>query len=322
MAYFGRLFTTRDAPADLALDALASVRPGDDALRWIDLVDPSEEELAAVWDACELPAIALDFVRSGTTPEVGQEGAYFWVRSVLAGEHTAREKLTGTLLLCVAGCNTAVTIHGPGVAFLDEMRAARSVDGRVGALSAESFVATLLDRQLASYFDAVGKYEMAIERLEVDLLGKNVRDSLPELQRLRRWASRLRRMLAPHRNVFGVMARPDFRPDEGREADRHFVALDARFERAMDMVEHARELVIGSFELFSSQTALRTNDAMRVLTFVTVITGFLATVVGALGMNFQASFFKSNDLGFWIATGTLLTIAVAGVFVGRRQHWF
>lgn len=322
MAYFGRLFRASEPPVELAIERLGSCTPQDDTLRWIDLVDPSTEELAAVWSACGLPPEAKEFIRGGTTPEVGQQGAYFWVRSLMANEHSAKEKATGALLLCVAGCNTVVTLHGGNVPFLDDIREARCVDGRVGALSAESFVATLLDRQLATYFDAVSAYEMAIERLEVDLMGRNVRDSLPELQRLRRWASRLRRMLAPHRNVFGTMARPDFRPDEGRDADRHFVALDARFERAMDVVEHARELVIGSFELFSSQTALRTNDAMRVLTFVTVITGFLATVVGALGMNFQASFFKSNDVGFWIASGSLLAIAVVGALIGRRQRWF
>lgn len=186
----------------------------------------------------------------------------------------------------------------------------------LGSLSAESFVVALLDRQLASFFDAVNEYEMAIERLEVDLMSHRARDSLPELQRLRRWASRLRRMLAPHRSVFGVMSRPDFRPDGGIDADRHFTSLDTRFERAMDMVEHARELVIGSFELFSSQTSLRTNDGMRVLTFVTVITGLLATLVGALGMNFQASFFKTSDAGFWSAIAGLTLVGLGAVFLG------
>jgi anaerobic selenocysteine-containing dehydrogenase len=93
-------------------------------------------------------------------------------------------------------------------------------------------------------------------------------------------------------------------------------------ERAMDMVEHARELVIGSFELFSSQTALRTNDAMRGLTFVTVVTGLLATLVGALGMNFEASFFGSNDTGFWMAVGGLALFAAGAFVLGRHRRWF
>lgn len=321
-AFFGRCFTAAAEPYEFDLDELAALRSDDDALAWIDLRDPPDEVLADVWAACGLPSEAKAFVRDGTMPEVGQLGAHFWVRCIVVDKDSEKHKLTGAVLVCVAGRNRVVTLRRDALPFLDDMHHARHGRAAIGALSAESFVATLLDRQLASYFEAVSDYEMAIERIEVDLMGPHSRDSLPELQRLRRWASRLRRMLAPHRNVFGVMSRPDFRPDEGKDADRHFVALDTRFERAMDMVEHARELVIGSFELFSSQTALRTNDAMRGLTFVTVVTGLLATLVGALGMNFQAKFFETNDAGFWMAVAGLVLFATGAFVLGRHRRWF
>ncbi|MGE8280886.1 MAG: CorA family divalent cation transporter, partial [Stenotrophomonas sp.] len=113
-----------------------------------------------------------------------------------------------------------------------------------------------------------------------------------------------------------------FRPSEDRQAERHFVALDTRFERAMDMIENARELVIGSFELFSGQVALRTDGTMRVLTFVTVVAGVLATFVGALGMNFQAGVFESKDVGFWSVVGGLLLFSAAVTVFARRRRWF
>jgi len=320
--FFGRVFTAQAEPSDLTLEQLDGIRADDDMLVWVDLLDPSEELLLQVWAGCGLPAKAMAFLGGGTMPEVAQQGAHFWVRCIVVDRAVEQEKLAGTVLVCVAGSNHVVTVRRKPIAFLDEMHHPQHGQAALGSLSAESFVMALLDRQLASFFDAVNDYEMAIERLEVDLMGDRSRDSLPELQRLRRWSSRLRRMLAPHRSVFGVMSRPDFRPDEGVEADRHFASLDTRFERAMDMVEHARELVIGSFELFSSQTALRTNDGMRVLTFVTVITGALATLVGALGMNFQASFFEARDAGFWSAIVGLALFGLGAVLLGHRRRWF
>jgi len=116
--------------------------------------------------------------------------------------------------------------------------------------------------------------------------------------------------------LFGALSRPDFRPSESREAERQFFALDTRFERAMDMIENARALVIGSFELFSGQVALRTNGSMRVLTFVNVIAGVLATFVGALGMNFEASLFQPRDAGFWLIVGGLLLFSGAMTWIG------
>jgi Mg2+ and Co2+ transporter CorA len=232
-----------------------------------------------------------------------------------------RENVSGTLLAMVAGRNRVVSLHPEPLAFLDDLFDRNGNEAEWATLSAESFVASLLDWQLSTYFDAVTDYENAIERLENDVLTGDGNATLAELRRLRRWASRLRRMLAPHRVVFGAMSRPDFRSTGSRDAERHFVAIDMRYERAMDMVEHARELVLGSFDLFSTKTALQTNERMKVLTFVTVITGGLATLVGALGMNFQASIFQARDAGFWISMAGLALLTTTGIVLGRRHRW-
>ena len=318
-AFFARRFGEGES-RELALDQLGEALD-DEALLWVDLLDPPVAVLDAVWEHCGFPEEARRFIQEGTMPAAVQDGDHFWVRCVVIDED-GQEDAQGTLLICVAGRNRALSLRRRAIPFLEAMRADEHRRVALGRLCAESFVATLLDRQLSTYFDAVSNYEMAVERLEVDILGDKAGGCLPELRRLRRWASRLRRMLAPHRSVFGVMARPDFRPDESQSADRHFVALDTRFERAMDMVENARELVIGSFELFSNQTALRTNDSMRLLTFVTVVTGVLATVVGALGMNFAAGFFETRDAGFWTVLGGLVIAAVLSMVVGKRRGWF
>lgn len=319
-SFFCRMFDAHGASQRIAAQSLAACRPSDDALAWVDLCDPTDEEVDAVWAAWKLPAAARQFLEHGTVPEVGQSESCFWVRAVVAGARRDKDRLEGVVLVCVASTDRVVTFRRERIDFLEEMRVQQP--GKVGVLRAESFVATLLDRLLVSYFQAIDEHELAIERLEVNILGKGACDALNELQRLRRWASRLRRMLAPHRVVFGAMSRPDFRPDEGRVADRHFIALNMRFERALDMVENAREQVLGTFELFSNQTALRTNQAMRVLTFVTVVTGLMATIVGALGMNFGTRLFESDDAGFYGVIAGLVALGAGAFVLGRRQRWF
>jgi len=319
-SFFCRMFDAQGQARRVGARSLAACRPAHDALAWVDLCDPGDEEVDAVWAAWQLPQAARQFLDGGTVPEVGQGDGCFWVRAVVAHAGGDKDKISGAVLVCVAGADRVVTFRREPIDFLEELRVQQA--GRVGVLRAESFVATLLDRLLVSYFKAIDEHELAIERLEVSILGKGACDALNELQRLRRWASRLRRMLAPHRVVFGAMSRPDFRPDEGRAADRHFIALNMRFERALDMVENARDQVLGTFELFSNQTALRTNQAMRVLTFVTVVTGLMATIVGALGMNFGTHLFQSDDAGFYGVIAGLVALAAGAFVLGRRQRWF
>jgi Mg2+ and Co2+ transporter CorA len=128
-------------------------------------------------------------------------------------------------------------------------------------------------------------------------------------------------MLAPHRHVFGALARPDFRPDEDGGTEKQFRALEQRFERAMDAVEVGRELVVGSFELFTTISANRTNDTMRVLTFVTVLLGTLAVIAGAMGMNFKAPLFDTGAGGFWITVAAMALIALLATLFARWRKW-
>ncbi|RZA34185.1 MAG: hypothetical protein EOP92_16965, partial [Lysobacteraceae bacterium] len=256
-------------------------------LLWVDLHAAAEHELRRIAQRLSLPSDAVaSALGNETNPALHNCGSCFWVRVIVAREAPGLE-FSGDALTLVAGKNLVVTLHRQPLAFIDALRERESAQGDIGALGAASFAASLLDWHLSSYFDAVSRFEMAVERLEVDILRGRHAPCLEELRDLRKAASRLRRMLAPHRVVFAGLARPDFRPGEEEATNGHFHALERTYERAMDMVENARDLVVGSFELFSSQTALVTNESMRTLTFATVVIGLLAVIAGVLGMNFQ-----------------------------------
>jgi magnesium transporter len=302
---------------EVTLAELPALQPGNEQMLWVDLHGADDALRAQVWQALQLPQ--GDFDGNGH-PAVLNFGETFAVR-VIPARGSPNAGFEGDVLDVLAGPNLVVTLHTAPIPFLEQLRASGAGRADLGMLSAESFVASVLDWHLSTYFDAVSAFEMGVERLEMEIFDDSHQDCLGELRALRRAASRLRRMLAPHRTVFGAMSRPDFRPGEGRTEDRHFQALDVRFERAMDMVERCRELVMGSFELFSNQTALRTNRTMHVLTFATVVLGLMALTSGVLGMNFQARFFEHEN-GFWMALAGLVVLALSALLIGRWRRWF
>lgn len=302
------------APADL----LPPER--DDDLLWIDIGDESPEALEETCSRLQLPADVLRHLSAlGSTPLLRRYGDYILVHAVVV-EHSGSLRFDGTVLGIAAGRNIVLTVHHKPVEFISAIRKREQGDTRLGNLSAPTFVAALLDWHLGTYFSAVADFERAVERLEEALLdghqGKGTRD----LVALRRGASRLRRMLAPHRGIFSSLGRPDFQPGGDAQVALHFQRLEDHFDRAMDTVENARDLVIGSFELFSNQLALRTNDSMRVLTFATVVIGCQTAIAGALGMNFKANLFAA-PWGFWGAIGAMLVVTALAVWWGRRKSW-
>jgi magnesium transporter len=318
-----------DADGDdrpLEITDIDGTRIGDRQLLWVDVEDDDAQSADAL-----LPELvqrlglgdgALAILRErGSATRLQNVGDWF-LAQVVAVEHEGQLRFGGRALAIVCGANFVVSLHRGPLALIHQLRDRERADTRIGSLGAESFAASLLDWVVDSYLRAVSDFEAAVDRLEVTVLASRVHhECLPELARLRRGASRLRRMLSPHRQVFGSLARPDFRPSEDGVADRHFRALEAHFERAMDAVENTRDLVVGSFELFATRSAERTNDTMRVLTFVTVLLGSLAVVVGALGMNFKAPLFDSGERGFWSAIVVMLAIAVVGTGLARWRRW-
>jgi len=149
----------------------------------------------------------------------------------------------------------------------------------------------------------------------------SARAQVDQLIQARRRVAEVRRLLTSHRDVFYGLARPDFMATEKPEIRPHFVALNARLERAEDDVDHARELVVGAFELLATRAAQKTNDTMRVLTFVTVLLGSLALFAGVMGMNFELAFFHSGQKGFLIVTGIMGLITLVSTLVALWRKW-
>jgi Mg2+ and Co2+ transporter CorA len=97
--------------------------------------------------------------------------------------------------------------------------------------------------------------------------------------------------------------------------------LAGRFERAIDEVEHTRDLVVGSFELFATRTAQQTNELVKVLTYLTAVVGVCAAVAGVFGMNFETQFFSAGDAGFYMTIAGLVVITIVATVIARWRRW-
>jgi len=322
------LLYSADVP-DRELEDLAQVDVGalsDRQLLWIDLAsaEPPEREAVARVLGCEPELVALD-AHAQRRPTLANYGNLFRLTAMAVGLPQPHHKVQPRWMVLLAGPNYVVSVHNGDIDFVEELRQREKGDTGIGALSAESFVASLLDWMLNSYFQALEHVVREIDSIEVAILGKRRISSterlLETLIQARRRVAEVRRLLIAHRDLFYGLARPDFMATEKPETRPHFIALNSRLERAEDDVDHTRELVVGAFELLSMRAAQKTNDTMRVLTFVTVLLGSLALFAGVMGMNFELAFFKTGQKGFLIVTGAMVAATVGSILVALWRKW-
>ncbi len=297
-------------------------RLGEDALLWLALRDPTEEEVAAVQKTFELSdEQARRLLEQPSRASLVDSGEHMhltlYVASGEGGDPVLRP------VECVLGPNWVVTAHEAEIEVLEEFRERAEGGGQVGALDSPSFVAAVVDWVVTSYFRAFEQVESELEELDAQVMSdipKDVSDKLARLVELRRSIGTLRRALAPHREVIVALAHPELDLLSTETSAERFAAIESRVMQAVDAAREAKESTRGSFDLLVARIGQRTNDIMKLLTLVTVILLPASVLAGVMGMNFKVGFFDLVWV-FWVVIAAMLGIAVLVLSAARSQRW-
>jgi len=304
-----------EVPLDRALvDGLA-----DSDLLWVDLDSSRKEAVAGVAELLPVDVESLS-VAATSRPFIHDFGESF-VLGVLPFP-PSMAKPESEALICAVGHNWLVTVHDGEVGSLSEFADHLRGDSALGRLDAPSFLARLLEWMVNGYLDHLDDLHATIDDVEESILRDRAdNEVVARLIELRHEIGRLRRRLAPHRQVFATLAHPSFDVISGSSSAREFGILADRLEMAVQAVDSTREMVVGAFDVFMTQTAQRTNNVMRVLTIVS-LTLLPATLIATiLGVTMLPEDLLHSWV-LWAAIGLMVVIA-AVVLVTMRllRHW-
>ena len=318
-----RLFDATKADHHLAFAEALTTKVTDNHLLWIDIAGtPSPVELEAIGDAFALDDAARRSL-SATEPRPRHllRGNELRLRVAAEPDDHAPEQVRW--LDIIAGGNLVITRHEDPLAFIAGMDERIERDTVLGKIDAPQFVASLLESIVTSYFAAIDALEDDADKLDsVALRDEGRRALLADLVGVRRRVARLRRLLADHRDVFASLAAVDIAAVKGGEdAAPAMRAVATRFEGVMSAVDDAREAILGSFDIYMTRTAQRTNDIMKVLAIATVLLLPGSVIAGLLGMNVQVPLDKDSPLSFWLVLAGVGSLAVAVLLFARRRGW-
>jgi magnesium transporter len=297
---------------------------GDDQLLWVDVAWLDDENdakaLASLGITPKMIERATNLERAPLLDNYPDCFA-FAVDAPDQGASTDNRKAR-TQLAMIVGDRWLVTIHAAPIAYLIAFTAQDKGETVIGKLSPSLLAASLLDWHLTEYFAEVADIEAGVDKIDEAILADGTqREVLERIVSSRARVSRLRAQLASQRPIFYGFVRPDFALNFDENRLEPFERLSARYDRAIDEVERTRDVIIGSFDLFTSMTTQQTNDLVKVLTFLTAVIGFCAAIAGLLGMNFELPFFKTGVAGFAEVAGGLVIFSVISFVVAKWQRW-
>lgn len=152
---------------DVRLDGLSERQ-----LLWIDLGSPEPAELERVSALLGHAEGQLSLAGASARPSLVNYGDRFRVQAKAVSLARSTQHLDREAVTLLVGRNYVVTAHSAANDVLQRLRKREKGDSSIGALSAESFAASLLDWLLDTYFRAVDVLVRDIDRIEVLILGQ------------------------------------------------------------------------------------------------------------------------------------------------------
>jgi magnesium transporter len=313
-----RLYDARGDDQDIELSAAAVRGLKRDTLLWVDVEGASAAELRELEGSFDLPPAITRALAAGTEMARLVRAPDWILMTVQSVEPRDGGEEPVTLDL-VAGRNVIVTVHAQPMQALAEFEAHIDDVAVIGRLDAAAFLAAIVDTALSSFRRQVEAIEHEIDRLdELALAGRDPGGFLQRVVQLRRRTGALRRLLVPQREAFGPLTRPDFELHE--ELGTPWPGLVDRFEQTIESVERARQLLLGSSDIYLGRAAQRSGEVMKALTILSAILLPAIVLAGVMGMNFEVPFFDEPD-NFWLTLIVMLGLAVLVLGVGRFRGW-
>jgi magnesium transporter len=288
-------------------------------LLWIDI--SRDEDVASIARNLALTAETVRAIRD-PSPEPALFVHDDYVHVVVVAPAADTIPYAPEVLDCLVGPNWVLTVHSEAVEFLGRFDERIRGDSELGKLDGHGFLAAILQEHVASYLAEIRPIETDLDRLDLRSMTGRIGEEalLRDLVRVRLRLAKLRRMLEPHRELFALLARSEFAVLSGSQAASDFEALNVLLEQALQSLESVREMIIGSFEIYTTWTAHGTNKVIKRLTVASVALLPPTLLAGVMGMNSLPRVLVTST-AFWISTAAMACLALTVVTLARVREW-
>lgn len=303
----------------LPVSAISDVIANPQELLWVDIVDPTPEDLAVIEQEFGFHQLAMeDAARHNQRPKIDTYDTFFFLVFYGLQNGTSDTAIEPVELNLFIGRNYVVTVHHGHLNVLEETSNRWRGDvSRIGHSDAGILVYSILDAIVDGYFPIIDHISDRIEELEESLFGKYENSLQEDIFRLKRDLLTIRRILSPQRDVMNMLVRRES-PLFDAETIVYFQDIYDHILRVTDAIDTYRDLISTALDTYVSVQSNNLNQVMKRMTAASIILMSMALVTGVYGMNFQHMPELNWGLGYFLALALMVGIGSALFRVFRK----
>ena len=311
------------AGRDLEIEALRLVRSDKGLVLWIDLDNPTDEEVKAVLEGVFAfhPLAIEDCLTPSSLPKIEDYEDYLFI-VMHAVDFTRDEKFATTELDLFIGKDYLVTFHRTPLKSVQNVidRVVKSTG--VIARGPDRIAHGVLDSLIDLYQPVMTELGAELEEIEESALAKDSGKQLVnEILQVRGDFARLRHIVRPQRDVIDRLARGDSKLIRALMLP-YFRDLRDNLARLDDTASSYHERLLMAFDIYLNKAAFEANEGIKFLTALTAVT-LPAVLVGSwYGMNFSHMPELNSPHGYLYACTLTLLSTVAMTIYLKKKKWF
>ncbi len=312
---------TRFAPASTA--DLPALLAASDTLVWVDIEGAVESDIALLRGVFGFHELTIDdcLNHRADPPKVDDYGDYLFVIVQGAVFSHRDETIRTPELNLYLGRRFVVTFHHTAMASVEETVRRVTLAAPLPARGAGWLAHAVIDALVDSILPIVEQMDEEISRLEDRALDHPGPDLLARSTSLKRGVLRLRRAVAPQREVLNRLARGDFPALVPVESTMYYRDVFDHLMRLEDLVESLRDLGDSVISSYLASTNNRMNEVMKALSVVGTIFLPLTLLASVFGTNFAPTYEDWGWPGFFGMVLFMVASIAAAVWIFRRRGW-
>ncbi|MFA6288862.1 MAG: magnesium/cobalt transporter CorA [Opitutaceae bacterium] len=306
---------------DLEIEALRLVRSDKGLALWVDLDDPTDEEIKTVLtEIFQFHPLAVeDCVTPSPLPKIDDYDDYLFL-VMHAVDFTRTEKFNTTELDLFLGKDYLVTFHRkPLKSIMSVMDRCAKITGVV-ARGPDRIAHMVLDIMFENFKPVTDELRAELEEIEETVLSRDSKQLIPDLLHVRTDIAHLRQIIRPQRDLVSRLAHGESKIIRTLMLP-YFRDLRDDLIRIDEMTASFADQLLISFDLYLSKSDYEANQGIKTLTALTVLT-LPATLISTwYGMNFEHMPELTSPLGYPAAVAVTLVLTAFTWLWCKQRRW-
>lgn len=288
---------------------------------WIDLEDPTSEELSQIQEIFLIDANILNQYVTGLKKPGIRVLQNYTFTLLLSIRFKTLQIIETEAVYILIGKNWLITIHSSKIKLKQIIRKILENDKEVIESSIDILYYNILTKIVDEYEQALTAIEIAMTDLEEKSLYRPSKQILVHLEGLSRQLIILRRYFWKLREIFNFLLYSE-KEKEKQIQTKYLKIIYDNANDLLNLIESHKDTINSIRELYIAYVSLQMNDTVKTLTIFSVILLPLTFITGFYGMNgIDLINFYSVPSGLFLVLITMGIILVILIIFFRKKQW-